>query len=323
MPELDTKSTPRIGYFSPFVPPEWIAAHGAAPVLLSIQQSQSSFENVLTSSRRGVCSCAGDLLDRLMSGTSLQGVVLPTTCDQLRYATALLQERTSTPLFLFNVPSTWRSDASRSYYAEELLRFGRFLGSITGMTGITDVTSPDQESLIDAMREFDAARTERRCSMEGESRHLEERIVRLALVGGPLFVNEREELVSGLKQLGARLVLDASEFGERTMPDTFRPHGLQSDPFEELVRAYFDAIPDVFRRPDSMLHDWLMRRFEERNVQGVLIRRHVFCDLWNGAASRIRKRSGLPTLDLHVGQGEDAAASRTWGRIEAFLECFS
>jgi benzoyl-CoA reductase/2-hydroxyglutaryl-CoA dehydratase subunit BcrC/BadD/HgdB len=316
MSELDAISTSKIGYFSPFVPPEWIEAHSAVPVLLSPQRSRSLIETASTSSRRGVCSCAGDLFDGLLSDTSLQGIVLPTTCDQLRYSAAWLQGRTSTPLFLFNVPSTWRSTSSRLYYADELCRLGRFLQSVTGRE------SPAPESLLDAMNNYNAIRSDQRKFFENEASTASVGDVRLALVGGPLFENERKELVNGLGKLDARLVLDASEFGERTLAAAFDPNALDSNPFEELVRAYFDVIPDAFRRPDTMLHDWLMQRFRERNVQGVLIRRHVFCDLWNGAASRIRERSGLPTLDLHVGQGEDAAASRTWGRIEAFLECF-
>lgn len=311
-------SGPRIGCFSPFVPREWIAAHGAIPETLSPEAL--SFETLSSSfsSRRGVCSCAGDLLDRLLSDTSFDGIVLPTTCDQLRYSAALLQTRLSTPLFLLNVPSTWESQASRSYYADELRRLGRFLEERCEGT-----RQPSPAMLADVMRRYDASRAADRKLTEEETRHrdAEDNAIRLALVGGPWFATERTAMVQRFKELGARLVLDASEFGERTMPDVFDPIAMESDPFDELVRAYFDVIPDAFRRPNTMLYDWLERRFAERGVQGVLIRRHVFCDLWNGEASRIREHFGLPTLDLHVGQGEDAAASRTWGRIEAFLEC--
>ena len=54
-----------------------------------------------------------------------------------------------------------------------------------------------------------------------------------------------------VERAGGRVVLDATEGGERTLPRPFDPARLAADPFEELADAYFDAIPDAFRRPNS------------------------------------------------------------------------
>ena len=47
-----------------------------------------------------------------------------------------------------------------------------------------------------------------------------------------------------IEQLGGRVVLDGTEGGERTMPARFDPERVREDPLGELVRAYFDTIPD-------------------------------------------------------------------------------
>ena len=78
----------------------------------------------------------------------------------------------------------------------------------------------------------------------------------LALVGGPLLVDDCVFLEQ-VAAVGGRIVLDASEWGERTLPARLDRARVASDPLGELARMYFDEIPDVFRRPNTRLYDWL------------------------------------------------------------------
>ena len=143
--------------------------------------------------------------------------------------------------------------------------------------------------------------------------------VPLALVGGPLLESDGK-LLEVIENAGGRIVLDATEGGERTLPAPLDPDRLQADPFEELVRVYFDAIPDVFRRPNDRLYDWLRQRIAERGVRGVIVRRHVWCDLWHAELPRLRQETSLPLLDLDTAANDRGALAAAAGRVEAFLE---
>jgi benzoyl-CoA reductase/2-hydroxyglutaryl-CoA dehydratase subunit BcrC/BadD/HgdB len=140
----------------------------------------------------------------------------------------------------------------------------------------------------------------------------------LALVGGPV-VEGDYDVLDWVERSGGRIVLDASECGERTLPRPFEPVRMLSRPFEELVDAYF-GIPDVFRRPNDPVYEYLGREIAARRVRGVVFRRYLWCDLWHAELARLKAWSPVPVLDLDVSQSESGAEARTVGRIEAFLE---
>ena len=77
-------------------------------------------------------------------------VVLTTTCDQIRYAAALLQHQGRLPVFLLHVPRTWQTAAVRAFYREELGRLGRFLVACGG-------TAPTDDALSQTMLRYDRA----------------------------------------------------------------------------------------------------------------------------------------------------------------------
>ena len=101
----------------------------------------------------------------------------------------------------------------------------------------------------------------------------------VALIGGPLPADERW-LIAAIEKAGGRIVLDGTENGERTLPAPFNLKRTKIDPMAELVHAYFDTIPDVFRRPNSGLYKWLDRMVEQRGARGVIVRHYVWCDMW-------------------------------------------
>ena len=103
-----------------------------------------------------------------------------------------------------------------------------------------------------------------------------------------------ESLLDLIETVGGRVVLDATETGERTLPAPFRVERLEADPLDELVAAYFDAIPDVFRRPNDRLYAWLGQEVAARDVRGLLVRRYVWCDLWHAELRGCGKRVPCP-----------------------------
>ena len=78
-------------------------------------------------------------------------VILTTTCDQIRYAAAMIEHLGRLPVFLLHVPRTWQTAAVRAFYREELGRLGRFLVACGG-------TAPTGEALAQMMLRYDQAR---------------------------------------------------------------------------------------------------------------------------------------------------------------------
>ena len=372
-----------IAYSSPLVPPEWIAAHGLRPCWLRLDAGRPGG---LRGVGRGLCPLAGATIDYATSGPEAAALVLTTTCDQLRYAAAVIERFARVPVFLLNVPSTWQTEAAQQMYRDELRRLGRFLVHCGG-------AAPSQERLAQAVARYEEARRQvRQLRPQLSARQLAEALVEirsdgvlpvagaeegrvnecgkkssrhapravrrssdavrpdiqgvpsaadgtrnvpatladgtrsvpatfvpLALVGGPVAARDFG-LFDLIERCGARLVLDASETGERTLPAAMDPQRIAENPFEEMAAAYFGQCPDVFRRPNDPLYDWLGRELSARGVRGIIFRRYVGCDLWHAELFRLRQWSPVPVLDIDVDGEEDGALGRTLGRLEAFVE---
>jgi hypothetical protein len=299
-----------IAYNSPFVPVEWIAAHGHRPQWLRLRPERRGRVPAIT---RGVCPYAAALIETALTALHADALILTTICDQIRYAAALLQMQNACPVFLLNVPSTWQTPAVHRLYLDELRRLGRFLVSLGG-------AEPGSTELAAIMLAFDRARSE---TIDSQETAAEQRPsstnVSLALLGGPLLESDHV-LFDLIEQAGGRVVLDATENSVRTSPRRFDPAGIAADPLEELADAYFDGIPDAFRRPNHRLYEWLGRQLPAREVRGIIFRRYVWCDLWHAELPRVRQCSGLPVLELDVGPDDLIAPNRVQGRLEAFLE---
>lgn len=120
-----------IAYSSPYVPAEWIEAHGLQSRRLRPLATDGSRLHATT---RGVCPYAAVLV---ANAVSQDAIILTTVCDQMRYAASLLTLQNRVPVFLLNVPSTWQTSAARQLYRAELQRLGRFLTTLGG-TAPTD-----------------------------------------------------------------------------------------------------------------------------------------------------------------------------------------
>ena len=319
----------KVAYSSPFVPPEWIAAHRLRPVWLP------DVAQPVSVAQRGVCRCASLLLKAALEQSDIGAFVVTTVCDQMRYAAGYLQVNGGRPVFLMNVPSTWQAAAVKQLYRDELSRLGRFLESLGG-------TAPTDPYLQLVMQRFaeprclarsdwpaisgmryagqlaalrDAAQWDGPLPVQVESTDA----IPLALVGGPLLADDFV-FVDLVTKAGGGIVLDASEWGERTLPGELDRSNLMDDPLGELARIYFAEIPDVFRRPNTELYRWLGEQITLREIRGILFWRRLFCDLWHAELDVLRRWSPVPVLDIDVAEGDGYATARTLSRLEAFLE---
>jgi benzoyl-CoA reductase/2-hydroxyglutaryl-CoA dehydratase subunit BcrC/BadD/HgdB len=321
-------------YTCPYVSAEWIAAHGlrASRLLLDRVESASALART-----EGVCPFVRSFIGEVMNNKRAAGVVVTTVCDQMRRGFDILVRKCSLPAFLMNVPNTWQSLESQKLYIDELKRLSRFLVRLGGK-------SPSNEALAKIMLEYDTARKSILDAREYLSarQHAEaiaafgrggpdqaiNRVkdtepqtdgVPLAMVGGPL-MRQDFDLFDMIEQSGGRIVLDATETGERGLCARFDRRRLRDEPLMELADAYFGGIQDASRRPNSELYKWLQRELASRGVQGIIFRRYLWCDIWHAELRRLKDWSELPVLDIDTGGDNETYEYRTVNRIRAFLE---
>ncbi len=290
-------------YSCPYVPAEWVAAHGLSPRrLIPRAAGNSSPVEVVF----GLCTYARAFMHAVLTDAGASAVVVTTRCDPMRRVAELIERRRDVPLFLMNVPATWMSDSSRRLYRDELLRLGRFLVRLGGR-------HPSDDQLVRVMTDHATQRVR-------DSAHDSHAAgVPLALFGGPL-LHEDIAVFGLVARAGGRIVLDATETGERGRPAPFDRGRLLQDPVGELVRAYFGSIQDASRRPNDPLYDAFGKEVERRGVRGIVFRRHTWCDPWHAELGRLREKISLPVLDWDGQDDLHTAPGRFAGRLDAFME---
>lgn len=326
-----------VTYSSPFVPIEWIAAHGLRPCRLTPLSEASDIH-------QGQCPFARSFvqaIERQKAGAA----VFATTCDQMRRGSELLH-RPDLPVFVMNVPATWQSPAAGKMYMAELRRLGLFLQSLGG-------TQPDDARLASVMLDYEQARrrlTDAAAALGARQfqeslRQLHQlppadasnwspvavgqadgktktrdcaRRIPLAVLGGPL-PNKSLRLLDLIELSGGQVVLDATETGRRGLPAEPDRRRLPDDPLAEMAAMYFGGIGDAFRRPDSLLYEWLSRQIALCRPRGIILIHQVWCDLWHAQLAPLREWSTLPVLQI-VDGGDDSARASASTRIESFME---
>lgn len=321
-------------YTCPYVPAEWITAHGlhASRLVLNPVDSAGQFTRT-----EGVCSFARSFISEVINNKQADGVAVTTVCDQMRRAFDILVRKCKFPAFLMNVPNTWQTLAAQKLYTDELKRLSRFLIQLGGK-------SPSNETLSKIMLEYSMARksilaaraylSARRYAeviaafgQDGPDETLSHvnsskpliSGVPLAIIGGPLM---RQDfcLLDIIEQFGGRIVLDATETGERGMCAPFDHRLLRDEPLTELANAYFNGIQDVSRRPNSELYKWLKTELADREVRGIIFRRYLWCDMWHAELHRLKEWADLPVLDIDTAGDNETDRQHTANRIRAFME---
>ncbi|MCP4640110.1 MAG: 2-hydroxyacyl-CoA dehydratase [bacterium] len=317
-------------YSCPFVPAEWIAAHGMHPCRTAPSRATGLFAS---GAAMGMCPYAVAFSETAMRHPGAV-VVMTTACDQMRRASEMVAE--SAPVFLMHVPATVESPDAHGLYRDELMRLGRFLVMQGG-------SAPSTAVLADTLEQFNATREALRHAWPTQSGLARARALMafhregivaldeagaapsggpaLALVGGPLLIEDMEPggFLDLVEQAGGRVVLDATASGERGEPAPFDRRRLRDDPLGELADAYFGRIPDAFQRPNGRLYRWLKDAFEERGVEGILFHRYTWCDTWHAEAQRMKEWADLPMLAVDIAYG-GYDGGRVRSRIEAFVE---
>jgi benzoyl-CoA reductase/2-hydroxyglutaryl-CoA dehydratase subunit BcrC/BadD/HgdB len=321
-------------YTCPYVPAEWIAAHGPQPSRVMPGPVNSALSIART---EGVCPYVRSFIGAVVNNKQAGGIVVTTVCDQMRRAFDIIVRESELPVFLMNVPNTWQTLTTQKLYLDELKRLGQFLIRLGGK-------SPSADTLIKVMLEYDTARRsilahkgylsarqyaekiaafgrDGPCEMLNNAKVSEPLTsgVPLAIIGGPLMKQDLD-IFDMVEQYGRRIVLDATETGERGMCSAFDRRRLHDDPLMELTNAYFSGIKDASRRPNSELYKWLKSKLVAREVRGIIFHRNLWCDMWHAELGRLRDWSDLPLIDIDSAGDNETDRQRTENRIRAFLE---
>ena len=322
---------------SPWVPVEWIKAHGVAPRGLWYADGLNLGP---TRSSAGTCAFAQAVV-RFAETHPERAVLLTTHCDQLRRGFDTFAGSLPGRAFLFNLPATWQSSVAEHLYDCELERLSRFLLALGGrlptpeaLGQTIDAYARARKTLL-AQAEVCSARgyaeAIARFHWDGPPAAMAEECaatgsaIPLALLGGPL-PRAQWPLIEVIERNGARVALNGTEAGERSLW-TSPPSEVQVTPGLAsvssmrlwLARSYVRNCVDVFQRPNNRLYAWLKERLAERAVRGIVLWHYVGCDLWRAEAQSLREAFGLPLLLLDAGDAPPASA-RDNGRVEAFVE---
>jgi hypothetical protein len=340
-------------YTSPWVPPEWIKAHGLEPRGIWLARD---FANAPLPLAAGVCAFANAAV-WLADRPGASAFIFTAHCDQLRRGFDAVTQAASSRVFLFNLPVTWQTPVAQRIYRDELERLGRFLIGLGGH-------APEPGGLAALISEYSRARNQlleaaawcpARPYAEAVARfHLDGSVslpsdrdcpppqqvalqppesgasrlsplasantspwradsIPLALVGGPLPLSQMSVL-DAIEKAGGRVVLNATEAGERSL---WPPDPAQPGGAALLADSWLANCVDVFQRPNTRLYDWLRPRLTARKVRGIVLWHYVGCDLWRAEVQPLREAFGLPVLLLDA---DETASQRNTGRLQAFLE---
>lgn len=314
---------------SPWVPAEIIRAHGHRP-----RGVWPATPNRAPAVPEGVCAFAQSLLSLAESHPDA-ALVFTTACDQMRRAADAALAQSRARIFLFNLPATWQSPAARKLYHAECARLGRFLAALGGVPPqAEDLRSVmlDHENRRAALRQFIARHPARRAAESLVAFFSEGHVptapptdaipvslgIPVALIGGPLLPSQWS-LFDDVESAGGRVILNATEPGERCLPPPCPIPPPEQPPLLALADHYFDHAIDAFHRPNTRLYHWLGPRLRERHVRGLVLWVHVGCDLWRAEAASLRDAFQLPLLilDPHL---ENTGGLRDTNRLAAFIE---
>jgi hypothetical protein len=313
---------------SPWIPPEWIRAHGLQPRGI---WSADNFQRGAWPLSAGVCAFAEAVL-RFADAAADSAVVFSTACDQMRRGFDSATLRGQRRAFLFNLPAAWQTAAAGEIFRSELERLGQFLVAMGGHAPAPEMLQQEMlRSSLMRKRLLESASASSPRGFAGavarfhwDGSFLPPRPstpanqIPLALVGGP-FLAPHWQWLDELEAVGGRVALNAAEVGERSLSPAFDFESGANDPFDALVRGYCDNIIDVFQRPNTRLYSWLKPRLASRHVRGMVLWHFTCCDLWRAEAQTLRETFGLPVSLLEAG-AEPGVRPRELNRLQAFVE---
>lgn len=337
----------RIGYLSPYLPPEIIFASGLTPMRLRPGDSLSAADGFLP--RNFSVEARALLAAALNEELDLEAVVFLDEDDTSRRLFDVWQAYADIPaLGLVPLPRI-DSEPACQRYAHALIALADSLAALSGQP----LTADGLRRAIDLYNEQRASwRALRQCWVEGmlsasewhDLRWMalttdpvsanaelaasliphplpfsprERGEVRLLLLGG---MNIPRQLLAFVESCGARVVAEDSEADERVVTESVSGPGLDA-----LAAAYLTK--PCGPRPNALARRLkrVTQLLDERGAQGVIAYYPKFADAYLAeylVLAEVFKARGLPALLLED-DGESGFSGQQRTRLEAFLEVLS
>ncbi len=225
--------------------------------------------------RAGMCGTLA-FLPALLA--QVDGLVLTTSCDQLRHAAEWLND--DARVFLFNFPSTIHQDRLLKAEKARLVKWVAQLPQAAGR-------------LIPCSEAGRDARTQGRQDARREDN---EATLSIGVLGGH-FCGNQQSVVRFFENRGVRISLWGCEGGER--------------------------VGDVFQRPNTAFYGQVQAKISERHLDGLIVVRTTWCDVWRLACVRLHEVVKVPVLEWVMDgqcQGQSFPDGASTTRLEAFCE---
>ena len=225
--------------------------------------------------RAGMCGTLA-FLPALLA--QMDGLVLTTSCDQLRRAAEWLND--DARVFLFNFPSTRHQD--RLLEAEKA-RLNKWVAQLAQTPGRL---RPCCEAASDAR-----PLGQQDVSLDGGKETLS-----IGVLGGHFF-GDQQSVVRFFEKRGIRISLWGCEGGE--------------------------WVGDVFQRPNDAFYEQVHAKIAERHLDGLIVVRTTWCDVWRLASVRLHEVVKVPVLEWVMDgqfQGQSFPDGASTTRLEAFCE---
>lgn len=239
--------------------------------------------------RAGVCGTLAFLPAWL---AEVDGMVLVTSCDQMRRAAEWLND--DTRVFLFNYPSTLHQERLLEAEKKRLLRWLQCLHERLGEKNACAIPprsghEPPTLKLWRPGLAWPSTLNPEPCPLNPDT-------FRVGVLGGH-FCGDQQSVVRFFEKRGIHISLWGCESGE--------------------------WVGDVFQRPNTLFYDQVQAVIAERHLDGILVVRTTWCDVWRLASVRLHEVVEVPVLEWVMdsqclGQSFPDGSSTT--RLEAFCE---
>lgn len=315
-----------IAVTGPLIPDDRIRARGFVPVSLTPSVSARHPPTA------GVCAVAHGWAEALVAGEArFAAAVLTTRCDQLRRAAEALRGRTRLPVFVMNIPATCGTEAARRQYHDELERLEGFLSRLEGGAAAVEPGLARGDAGGLSVSPGRGAQAAAGGESAAQGRH------RVGLLGCCL-TEADVDMVEMLRQLGLQIAFNATESPldevEKRLTAPLRTVGgsvnedapapvmavdcVCSVPVRAISLDSFDLCPAIAQRPNARFFEWLRQVGQSAQLEGWVLLRQPWCDLFHAELPRLKSETALPWLDLETGACPAVESLRT--RAEAFAE---
>ncbi len=319
-----------IGYTCPNIPVELLSATGLIPYCLlhgDIGLAQSGEKYV----RIDACPLVKSNLAYIISNRNKFGAIVGSTgCDMGRRMFDVINENTTIPTYLLNMPRTDKPEI----FSDELDWLVKELEHFSNKEVSDDVIGREiemWEEIRKQYRPFDKMRAGSESLVTTSDFHTVAMDYYKGNKNAVINIPEKKSDKPRVYLIGSELSYEAHtllELLERELSvvgdficgiSSFLNIKIEARNLAGIKDAYYNQPPCVYKRPNQKYYDYVTQQLEERNCTGIVAWTLDYCDSYEFELKRMEKKFGLPLLRIRSDLSfQNISQLKT--RIEAFKE---